>query len=251
MTNLVIDDGSVRWAVDGRGCDEEQALTALASRPLLVLMHGYGSFEGDLIELAARLPHGFVYASPRAPLVAPPPVVGGFAWWVLPFDANGMPMREPDPELFVDSPPHLAAVAALDWLDSLDRKVSERSEHGKGLGTIALMGFSQGGCMVTSMLRMRPERFACGVNCSGFVAAGAFDDSAIAATQPPMFWGRDEGDPIISKQMIARTAEWAPTHTTLEARLYPGIEHSISLEELEHIVDFLNRHVVEGVAGSR
>lgn len=258
MSEVSIDDGVVLWSVDGRRVDEADALTALQTRPLLVLMHGFGSFEGDLIELAGHLPKGFVCASPRAPLVAPAPIVNGYAWWQLPLSAQGLPLPQADPEFFEGSGPHIAAVATLAWLDALDARLrahagaseSAANEHGnagnKGLGTIALMGFSQGGCMVTSLLRMRPERFACGVNCSGFIGAGAFAaDEKLRELRPPMFWGRDVLDPIIDDHRIALTTAWAPVHTELEARLYDGILHGIGAQELADITVFLERHVPE------
>lgn len=60
-----------------------------------------------------------------------------------------------------------------------------------------------------------------------------------------MFWGRDAADPIISQERVDLLAEWAPKHTTLEAKLYDGIAHGIGLEEIADINDFLNRHVPE------
>lgn len=244
MTGLGIDDDAVRWAVDGRGAPREEALAALAHRPLLLLLHGFGSFEGDLIGLAPELPTGFVCASPRAPLVAPPPIVDGYAWWELPLGPDGRALPQPEPAEFVGSAPHGAALALLDWLDALDARL--RTGDGRGLGEVAVMGFSQGGCMVTSLLRLRPARFACGVTCSGFVAPGAFPgDVELAAARPSMFWGRDDADPIIGSARIAALAEWAPRHTDLESRRYPGIAHSISREELGDIAAFLTRHVPE------
>lgn len=242
MTETRIDDRAVRWAVDGVHTNREAALAALASRPLLLLMHGYGSFEGDLIELSPRLPRGFVCASPRALFVAPPPIVNGFAWWPLEIGANGLPVLQNPPAEFVGSAPYLAALALLDWLDELSASVQR--EHGTGMQEIALLGFSQGGCMVTSLLRLRPERFVCGVNCSGFVAPGNFaGDAELARLRPPMFWGRDELDPIIDAERIALTQRWAPAHTALEAHLYEGVLHSIGLEELDDISAFLRRQL--------
>lgn len=250
MSEVSIDDGVVLWSVDGHRVQEVDAFTALQTRPLLVLMHGFGSFEGDLIELAGHLPSGFVYASPRAPLVAPAPIVNGYAWWQLPLSAQGLPLPQADPDFFEGSGPHTAALATLAWLDGLDARLRAHSAAGPvgeaGLGTIALMGFSQGGCMVTSLLRMRPERFVCGVNCSGFVGAGAFPgDEKLREIRPPMFWGRDVLDPIIDDHRIALTTEWAPKHTELEARLYDGILHGIGAAELADITAFLERHVPE------
>ncbi|NLB47291.1 MAG: phospholipase [Microbacteriaceae bacterium] len=243
MTAMSIDAAHVHWTIGGAPATAEQAITALATRPLLLLMHGFGSFEGDLIGLAPRLPHEFVCASPRALLVAPPPIVNGFAWWELPIGPDGMPKRVSDPSHFAGTGPHQAATSVLEWLDELDEQVAEAS-GGVGLGTIALLGFSQGGCMVTSMLRLRPERFAAGVNCSGFVAPGQHDDSALAAVSPPLFWGRDEHDPIISPDRIDFTAQWSPANTALEAHLYEGIAHGIGADEVDDIAAFLRRHVL-------
>lgn len=240
MSGVRIDEGVVQWAVDGQIVPEETAHAALSERPLLLLMHGYGSFEGDLIGLASKLPNGFVCASPRAPLVAPAPIVNGYAWWQLAIGPDGAPLPAAPRASFTGGVAHAAAVAMLTWLDRLDDTLSDRG----GLGTIVPMGFSQGGAMVTSLLRMRPRRFACGVNCSGFVATGAFDgDAELAKYRPPMFWGRDAADPIIHPSRITLMNEWAPAHTALEAHLYPGIGHSISAAELRDISQFLTAHV--------
>lgn len=240
MTGLRIDDEFVRWAVDGRSASAAEAREALQTRPLLLLMHGFGSFEGDLIELAPKLPTGLVCASPRAPLTAPPPIVNGYAWWPLRFGPDGLIIREAPPAEFAGSGPHEAALGVLDWLDALDAQLPG------GLGRIIPMGFSQGGCMVTSLLRLRPARFVCGVNCSGFVAPGVFPgDEELAAIRPPLFWGRDPEDPIVDASRIDLTAEWAPTNTELEARLYEGIAHGIGLDELRDISAFIERRLAE------
>lgn len=241
MTALEIDNDAVQWVVDGIAVGAAP-LDALSQRPLLLLLHGYGSFEGDLIGLAPELPAGFVFASPRAPLVAPPPVENGFSWFPIRFDASGAAIPAPRPSDFEGSDPHSAAISLLRWIDALDADVA--SAHGTGLREIAVMGFSQGGAMATSLLRLRPDRFACAVNCSGFVAPGRYaNDAALAERRPPVFWGRDEADPIISAERILDTAEWLPRHSRLEARLYPGIAHAISRDELADIGAFLRQHV--------
>lgn len=156
--------------------------------------------------------------------------------------SDGRPTHGPEPEEFLGSPPHVAAVAALAWLDELDARVE--ASTGSRLGEIAPMGFSQGGAMVTSLLRLRPERFACGVICSGFVAPGAHEaDAALARVRPPVFWGRDEADPMIAPSRAAALGVWATAHTELEARLYDGILHGIGEAELADISVFLRRHL--------
>lgn len=228
MTEFTIDESVIQWNVPTDRVHDE-----LRERPLLVLLHGYGSFEGDLIGLAPLLPERFVCASLRAPLLLGPPIVNGYGWYEITTPGS--------PDL-----PALEAstVAVLSWLDRLDAAVTG------GLGEIALMGFSQGGAMVTMLMRNRPERFAAGVVCSGFsVEMDAPGDTVLAANRPPVFWGRDEHDPIIPQLAIDRTKLWLPAHSTLTERLYPGIEHSISREELADITEFLSAHV-PGATGS-
>lgn len=222
MSELSLDESVIQWNVA-----PDELLDALAHRPLLVLMHGYGSFEGDLISLGPYLPKNFVCASLRAPVKLGPPIVNGYGWYEIIERGN------PDVEALND-----ATDAVLNWLDRLAARV------GGGLREVALLGFSQGGCMVTMLMRHRPERFAAGVVCSGFIAEfDAPGDAILAERKPPVFWGRDEHDPIILPQMITPIEAWLPEHSTLISKLYPGIEHSISREELGDIAEFLETAV--------
>lgn len=222
MSELNIDESIIQWNVA-----PDEIAEALRTRPLLVLLHGYGSFEGDLISLAPFLPKNFVCASLRAPVTLGPPIVNGFGWYEIIERGN------PDvPAL------NRSTAAVLAWLDALDARVPG------GLGEIALMGFSQGGCMVSMLMRARPERFAAGVICSGFIAEmDTPGDALLAERRPPVFWGRDENDPIILPQMVTPIQSWLPVHSTLVSKLYPGIQHSISREELGDINEFLSVNV--------
>lgn len=233
---LVIDPEVIEWAVAGKPASEPHALTALASgMPLLVLMHGLGSHEGDLIQLAPHLPAEFVCASLRAPLRAYEPH-DGYSWFPLSLQPGGV-----TPET-AEGSTATAAEAVLDWHDALQGRLAT---VGAVVTKTALLGFSQGGVMVTTLLRLRPGVFSAGVNCSGFVAPGTFDgDAQLTELKQPLFWGRDAADPIISEAAVQLTAEWAPQHTQLTKREYPGIGHSISGEEIADINEFLRVHVL-------
>ena len=50
---------------------------ARSGRPLVVLLHGRGSNEADIIGLADHLPAGLAYAAVRAPIAEG----GGYAWF--------------------------------------------------------------------------------------------------------------------------------------------------------------------------
>lgn len=186
-------------------------------RPLLVVMHGRGSNEGDLFALAPELPPQYVIASLRAPL----PESGGWSWWETVVSGN------PDAER-VDA----AAAAVMSWLDALSFTPS----------SVGTLGFSQGGAMATHLLRHDVERIRFAVNLAGFAIGGEQrGDAALAVSRPGVFWGRGDADPLFTAQIVERTELWLAEHTTAETHLYPGLGHSISRDELDDVVDFLKR----------
>lgn len=185
-----------------------------AGKPLLLLLHGKGSHEGDLAGLIDRLPHGFVVASLRAPIPDGP----GFSWF------RGTTPGNPEQES-VDA----ATDAVLAWVGTLPFTPS-------GLG---LLGFSQGGVIAVQSLRRAPERVGYALNLSGFVAAGP-EPGDDAISRHPVFWGRGDADVVIGPAAIERTALWLPGHVDLTAAVYRGLPHSISVEELDDIAAFLS-----------
>lgn len=218
-TQPVIDDRAVVWSVPR----DELAQRIPGSR-LLVIMHGYGSHEADLISLAPHLPGDIVCASLRAPLIAPAPIENGFAWFQIGAPGN------PEPEA-VDA----AARGVLAWLDGLTTAFGRPA-------AVSTLGFSQGGAMALQLLRHEPARFASTVNLSGFSISGdAPADVELETLRPRVFWGRDERDPIIPPSAVARTATWLESHATTDARLYPGAGHGITGDEITDVREFLQQ----------
>ncbi len=204
----VVDSRAVLWS----SRPEE-----LATRPLLLLLHGVGAHEGDLFALSPQLPLEPVIASLRAPL----PYGGGWSWFEL-----GTPI-DPKSE-GVDG----AARAVLAWLDALDPAPP----------WIGLLGFSQGGAVAMQLLRHAPARFAFVVQLSGFVMSGELPgDAELEALRPPVFWGRGNQDPIIPAEAVEHTAQWLPSHSTLDVRIYEGMAHAVSGPELVDIAAFIRR----------
>ncbi|MBG6213195.1 MAG: dienelactone hydrolase family protein [Cryobacterium sp.] len=205
-TSTTIDTAAVLWSATG--ADQ-------TDRPLLIILHGYGSHEGDLFSLTPHLPLEPVIAALRAPL----PVGDGWAWF--PISESGNP----------DTASVDAAVAAvLAWLDALPQRPR----------TVGLLGFSQGGAMALQLLRVAPARFSFAVNLSGFVTgAPQGGDTALAEHPLPVFWGRGTADGVIPASAIERTQSWLPGHSTLTERIYEGLPHSISQTELGDVVNFL------------
>ncbi|MFT4229620.1 MAG: alpha/beta hydrolase-fold protein [Microbacterium sp.] len=192
-----------------------------ADRPLLVLLHGYGADERDLFGLAPYLPDELVLAAPRAPL-APPWPAPGYSWYPI----EGLQRRDA-------SHVTAAASALLDWLDGFTNAA-----------TVGLLGFSQGAAIALQALRLRPERFAFAVNLSGYATPGDLPgDAELARIRPPVFWGRGTRDDVIPEMLVAHTSEWLPAHAELSGRVYPGLTHSVSEQELHDVRVFLDQRL--------
>lgn len=210
MSNsLTIDADATRWAPSTRD-----------GLPLLVMLHGYGSDENDLFGLRPFLPDGIAVASVAAPL-SPPWPAPGRSWYPIE-EVNG---RHPDG--VTD-----AAQALLRWLDA------EAGDAPK----IALLGFSQGAAVSLQALRLDAARFSSVVALSGYVTPGELpDDEDLRETRPRVFWGRGTNDDVIPQPLIDHTAQWLPDHAELTGRVYPGLTHSVSEDELQDVRVFLEK----------
>lgn len=206
----IIDRDAVLWSASAAD---------RAGRPLLLLLHGFGSHEGDLFSLAPYLPLQPAIASLRAPIDLGG---GASAWYNLRETAQG---RTSDPDEVT-----AATDAVLDWLDALDPAPA----------SVGLLGFSQGGALAIELLRARPAAFDFAVVLAGFLAeTPGPDDEALALAAPPVFWGRGTDDPVVSASMVDRTQAWLPEHSTLTERIYEGVGHTLSQQELDDAVAFL------------
>ena len=149
-----------------------------AGTPLVVMFHGYGSHEGDLMALSASLPDGFTVASVRAPQRAG----AGFQWFALSSDLG-----------FTTDAVVAAAEPVVQWL----RDESLQHTH------VILLGFSQGMAIATTVARHAPDLVDAVVGLSGFVVpvadddaqANFFHDDALREEPLRLFWGRDPEDP--------------------------------------------------------
>jgi phospholipase/carboxylesterase len=219
MSELAVDDSATRWSVPVADVD-----AAIAARPLVVLLHGLGADEHDLAGLVPALPPAFLYASVRAPVPIRSPG-RGFAWFP-PLLQQGI---SADPEIV-----NAAARGLLTWLD---RTQARARSH----GPVALLGFSQGAAMSVQLLRHAPELFAGAVALSGFVAPGLVGgDEALSQIRPPVLWGYDPADPVVTTPATDRLRTFLAGHTRVDERRYPGAGHGITADEAADVAGFLS-----------
>ncbi|MGX1700971.1 alpha/beta hydrolase [Microbacterium sp. NPDC055357] len=197
-----------------------------AGRPLLVLLHGYGADERDLFGLAAYLPDEYVIAAVRAPL-APPWPSPGYSWYPI----EGLDNR--DPRRVTE-----AASRFIEWVDA-----AAQTE------TVGLLGFSQGAAIAVQAMRLDPARFAFAVALSGYVSPGELPrDEELAEQRPPVFWGRGTHDEVIPEPLVLHTTQWLPDHVELSGRVYPGLAHGVSEDEIADVRAFLDKQLESGDA---
>ena len=149
--------------------------------PLVVLLHGRGSSEQDIIGLASHLADGPAYAAVRAPIAEG----GGYAWF-----ANrgvGRPVAESLAET-------MAWFRA--WLD-------EVAPAGR---PVVLVGFSGGAAFAGGLLLQEPQRFAGAAILSGTLPF----DAGVPVTPArlkgvPVFVAQGEQDSVIPRELLDRT----------------------------------------------
>jgi len=153
-----------------------------AKPPMLVLLHGIGANENDLVSLAGDFDPRLLVVSLRAPR----PYHSGFAWFGLDFPAPGevVPNVDQARETVAD---------LVRWLAAAPARLGADPEQ------VYLLGFSQGAMMSLSVLRTAPERLA------GVVAlSGIFDDRLVttpaadaAVAHVPMFVAHGVDDRVL------------------------------------------------------
>lgn len=188
--------------------------------PLVVLLHGRGSTEGDIIALAEHLPGAAAYAAVRAPIAEG----GGFAWF-----ANrgiGRPVAE-----------SLADVMAWFrvWLDGF-------VDEGR---PVVLVGFSGGAAFAGGLLLTDPQQYA-----GAAILYGTLPFDAGVPTTPerlsgvPVFVAQGDADSVIPRELLART--WHYLHeesgSTVRSHRDPG-GHAISTRTMAELGDWISRDV--------
>ncbi len=187
-----------------------------AGRPLLVVLHGLGANETDLLPLATVLPAELAIASVRAPIAFPP----GWAWFP-PEQTPQLPAQMDD-----------AADALVRWVATLS-----------GHPSVGILGFSQGGAVAVHAMRRAPDLADYGVSLAGFLP-GVADDAALAARRPPLFVGYGLADDVVPPAWSEMLVAWAEPVTALEAHAYPGLTHAVSEQELADVSAFIEARLV-------
>jgi phospholipase/carboxylesterase len=195
--------------------------------PAVVVLHGRGANEEDLLPVARRLPETLHVVSLRAP----DPLMGGYTWYELDLSGGGLHESQPDAAEFRRS---LDAVSA-----SVDAAVDAYDLDPDRVG---LLGFSQGAISALALLVEAPERWAWTAALHGYLAASHAERDVDLAGAPVLV-AAGTADEVIP---ASRSAAAADRLRELGADVvYEAFDapHGVGPDELAALVSFVEANL--------
>lgn len=187
---------------------------------VMIMLHGRGADARDIIGLSSVIDRpGIAYLAPDA---------AGNAWYRNSFMAPA-----------VRAEPALASALGV-----VARLVQHAADEDVPADRVALLGFSQGGCLATEFAARNPRRygaiFGLSAGLIGEQIAPAEYSGSLAGT--PVFLGCSDIDPFIPLPRVKETAAvFRQLGAEVTERIYPGAGHTILQDEVEQIRKILDR----------
>jgi predicted esterase len=180
----------------------------------MLLLHGRGASAASILGLAGEIDRPAVaYVAPQA---------ARSTWYpqsfLMPLDAN---------EPWLSSA--LSVVGTL---------LADLAEAGIPAERTVLAGFSQGACLATEYAARNAQRYGGVATLSGGLigADGTPRDYDGSLDGTPIFIGCSDVDPHIPKERVQLTADvLTGLGAEVDMRLYPGMGHTVNLDEIEAI----------------
>jgi phospholipase/carboxylesterase len=195
------------------------------ARAAAVLVHGRGASAQDILSLGAEFAQDDIaYLAPQAP---------AYTWYpysfLVPFSQNE---------------PHLTNA-----LNTVDAVVRQLGRDGFAPERIALIGFSQGGCLALEYAARNAKRYGAVAGLSaGLIGPpgmpraypGAFDGT-------PVLLGCSDIDSHIPLARVHETRDvLGEMGAAVTERIYPRMGHTVNADEIAHVSAML-----KGMAASR
>ncbi|WP_246206189.1 alpha/beta hydrolase [Propylenella binzhouense] len=190
-----------------------------AARGAVILVHGRGSNPADMMGLARLvLPAEMAALAPRA---------AGSTWYPYSFMA---PTDSNEPWLG----------SALGRIGALVAEIEAAGLPGE---RVAILGFSQGACLALEFAIRNPRRYGAVVALSGGLIGpeGTVwpDRGSLAGT--PAFLGCSDVDFHIPLERVeASAALFRARGAEVDARIYPGMGHTVNEDEVARVRDLLS-----------
>jgi phospholipase/carboxylesterase len=191
--------------------------------PAVIVMHGRGADEQDLLPVAQQLPDELAAVSLRAP----DPVGGGYRWYEI--DASeGLHTSQPYPEEYQQSL-ELASESIEAAIDQYDLDPDR----------IGLLGFSMGSMVGMGLMLESPTEYDWLVGLHGYLPESHADLAPADIAGKPIFLAGGEADRIIPISRVEAAAErFRELDADVTFNTY-ATGHGIGQAELADIVEFV------------
>jgi phospholipase/carboxylesterase len=195
--------------------------------PAVVLLHGRGSNEEDLLQLTQHFPDHLHVVSFRAP----DRLQGGYTWYELDLSAGGLHQSQPHAAEFERS------------LNLVRESIEAASaEYGLDEDRIGLLGFSQGAITSLSLLLDDPDDFAWVVALHGYLAESHASLASDGIADKPVFVGAGSMDRVIPASRAETAAErLSELGANVTVQVYDA-PHGVGPDELRDVVSFVETH---------
>ena len=196
--------------------------------PAVVVLHGRGANERDLLPVAKSLPDELHVVSLRAP----DRLQGGYTWYELDLSGGDLHQSQPDPADFERSRQLVS--------DSIDAAVDA---YGIDADRIGLFGFSQGAITSLSLGLDDPDRYSWIVALHGYLPDSHSDLDPSGIADKPVFIAAGAADEIIPASRTETAADsFESVGAAVEFSTYDG-GHGIGPAEHEAVIEFVGRQV--------
>jgi len=200
-----------KYTVEGRG----------AGKPLLILMHGVGSNDNDMLLMAREIRFPGIVAALRAP---DPHTYGGYSWFDIQWDERGIRFD-----------PKSAILRAQEIAQFVPRLISELQCDPS---RVILGGFSQGGSMALHAGFYAPELYVGLVCMGGFASLASFPDRLPEIPEVLMQHGKN--DDVIPFEWAEDTAKGLSKRgARVDFRSY-NMRHEVNWDSLFDLDNWLN-----------
>lgn len=163
------------------------------SSPAVIMIHGRGADEKDLLPISKELPDSVYVLSVRGPIE----MDDGYAWYHMDVNQGGLHSSQPESDSFRRSIVRLSkfiAYAAKKY--DLDRS------------RIGLLGFSQGATLAMATAAERPERVGWVVGLNGYLPNEYRNASKLVdARSVPMFLAAGRMDLVVPEERVERARD--------------------------------------------
>jgi predicted esterase len=182
------------------------------ARLAAIMIHGRGASAEDILQLAREFrATDIAYLAPQA---------SGHTWYPYSFLS---PIEQNEPGI----------TSGLRVIEGL---IAAVGQQGIDSDRVVLMGFSQGACLSLEFAARHARQYAAIVGFSGGVIGppGTPRDYAGIFNGTPVFLGCSDVDPHIPLDRVRETAAiFRRMGASVDERIYPGMGHTVSSDELE------------------